>query len=359
MKITFPHMGPVFAYQKLFESLGHEVIVPSRPTARTIELGIRHSPEFICFPFKIILGSYLEALAKGADTIVTTGFIGACRAVYYGNMSERILRHLGYDVRVMVFDSPFENLAEFKHQCRELGNHKNLAQVARAFNLILRLIYLHDHYQKKINHLRPYEKEAGTCNQKWLEIKGLLVECQSAKTLREVTREAEQIIAGIALDPNREVLRVGLVGEIYLVMEDYSNNYIENKLARLGVEVVRNQYISHWLNHFVKPPRKMLRETEPYLKYSVGGHEKENIGSIQKYGREGFDGVIHLLPFGCMPELVTQTIIPRLSTDLNLPILSLSLDEQTGWTNNMIRLEAFVELLWSRHELAKKQRLFG
>jgi predicted nucleotide-binding protein (sugar kinase/HSP70/actin superfamily) len=68
------------------------------------------------------------------------------------------------------------------------------------------------------------------------------------------------------------------------------------------------------------------------------------------YHKQGCDGVIHLMPFGCMPELVTQTIIPSVSRDLNLPILSLSLDEQAGWINYQIRLEAFIELLWSRRE---------
>ena len=90
MKLTFPYMGPVLAYRKFFERLGHQVIMPPRPTQRTVELGAKYSPEFICFPFKIILGSYLEAIELGADAIITTGFIGACRAVYYGNLSERI-----------------------------------------------------------------------------------------------------------------------------------------------------------------------------------------------------------------------------------------------------------------------------
>ena len=349
MKITFPYMGPVFAYRKLFEALGHEVIMPPRPSRKTIELGTKFSPEFICFPFKIILGSYLEALELGAELIVTTGFIGACRAVYYGNLSERILHKLGFPVEVMVFDSPAEDLRGFIRQCRTLGNRKSIPEVIRIMELVIRLIFTHDHYQQKINHLRLYELVPGDCNRKWAEIQHLLDGCNSLKALKKILREADQIMARIPVDPERTVLKVGMVGEIYLVMESFANHEIEETLAKFGIEVVRNQYISNWLKHSLFPPKNLLRQTDPYLKHSAGGHEKENIAYILKYHQMGFAGIIHLLPFGCMPELVTQSLIPALSVNLNLPILSLSLDEQTGRVSHMIRLEAFGELLWTRY----------
>jgi predicted nucleotide-binding protein (sugar kinase/HSP70/actin superfamily) len=347
-------MGPVFIYRKLFERLGHEVIMPLKPSQKTIELGTKYSPEFICFPFKIILGSYLEALELGAEAIVTTGFIGACRAVYYGNLSERILHQLGYDIKVMVFDSPTEDFQGFLRQCRAIGNRTPLPEVINTLNLVIRLIYANDYFQQKINHLRPYEQVPGICSRKWVEIQNLLESCNNLKELRKVLKEAGQIIAEIPIIRDREILKVGLVGEIYLVMESCANNEIEDRLAKLGVEIVRNQYISNWLNHCIFPPRQLLRQTDAYLKNTVGGHEKENIGYILKFKKMGFDGIIHLLPFGCMPELVTQTIIPALARDLDFPILSLSLDEQTGWLNNQIRLEAFIDLLRNRKELLKE-----
>lgn len=359
MKLTFPYMGPVFIYRKLFERLGHEVILPPPPSQKTIELGTKYSPEFICFPFKIMLGSYLEALEMGAEVIVTTGFIGACRAVYYGNLSERILRQLGYPVEVLVFDSPAEDFQGFVRLCREIGNRTPLPEVLNTLTLVLRLVYASDSFQKKLNHLRPYEQVPGMCSRKWLEIQTLLESCNHLHELRKAIKEAEQMLTAIPMDKEREILKVGLVGEIYLVMEGYANNDLEEKLAKFGVEVVRHHYISHWFNHLIFPPRQLLRRADAYLRHSVGSHEKENIGDILNFKKMNFDGIIHLLPFGCMPELVTQTIIPALSVDLDLPILSLSLDEQTGWVNNMIRLEAFVELLWTRRKPIKEEAING
>jgi predicted nucleotide-binding protein (sugar kinase/HSP70/actin superfamily) len=351
LKISFPYMGPVLAYQKLFERLGHTVIPPSPPTADTLALGAKYSPEFICLPFKIILGSFLEAARQGAELMVTSGGIGACRAVYYGRLSEKILQQLGYKVKVMVFNSLFEDFNGFTAQCRELKNGRTANEFIRVLHLAIRLVYASDSLEKQINRIRPYETVPGTCSRVWREIRSLLEECPNWSDLGLQIDRARRLIAAIPLDRGKKTLKVGLVGEIYLVMENAANYELESKLATYDVEVIRSWYLSDWITHCLLPPKRMLREAGHYLGREIGGHERDSIGHILEYQKMGCDGVIHLLPFGCMPELVTQTIIPRLTADFNLPILSLSLDEQTGWMNYQIRLEAFIELLWNRKEL--------
>lgn len=351
MKITFPFMGPVLAYQKLFERLGHTVIPPRRPTRKTVALGAKYSPEFICLPFKIILGSFIEAAEQGAELIVTSGGIGACRAVYYGSLSEQILQQLGYRVRVLVFDSLFEDFSGFLNRCKEIKNRRTLAELIAAVHFAVRLVYVSDALQKKINQIRPYETVLGTADRKWQEIQSLLATCSDWQELRRAARKGNQLIAAIPVSQGRHPLKVGLVGEIYLVMESASNYDLESKLGACGVEILRSWYLSHWITHCFFPPRRMLREVQRYLRQEVGGHERDSIGQILEYKKCGCDGVIHLLPFGCMPELITQTIIPTLALDLDMPILSLSLDEQSGWVNYQIRLEAFLELLRERREL--------
>lgn len=77
----------------------------------------------------------------------------------------------------------------------------------------------------------------------------------------------------------------------------------------------------------------------------------ENTGRIIDFGEKGYDGVIHLMPFGCLPELITRSMIPKLSEQYDMPILSVSMDEQTGEANLQTRLEAFVDLCRSKkHE---------
>src|SRR5690554_6759181 len=106
MRVSFPYMGTILVYEKLINILGHEVVKPNRPTKKTIDLGVKYSPEFACFPFKVIMGTYLETLEKGVDLLVTTGGHGPCRAGYYGELHKKILSSLGYEVEFIIFDEP-------------------------------------------------------------------------------------------------------------------------------------------------------------------------------------------------------------------------------------------------------------
>ena len=85
-------MGTTIVYGKFLELLGHEMVMPKQPTRKTIELGVKYSPEFACFPFKVIMGTYLETMEKGVDIIVTSGGHGPCRAGYYGELHRKIIQ---------------------------------------------------------------------------------------------------------------------------------------------------------------------------------------------------------------------------------------------------------------------------
>lgn len=71
------------------------------PTRRTLERGAQHSNDFVCAPFKHILGDYIEALERGADVLVQ--FAGPCRLGYYGELQESILRDMGYEFEMLNF----------------------------------------------------------------------------------------------------------------------------------------------------------------------------------------------------------------------------------------------------------------
>ncbi len=116
MKVSFPYMGCVTGYEKIMELLGHEVIPPHKPTQRTVDLGVLNSPEFICFPFKIMMGTYIEACEQGAELIISSGGSGPCRAGLYGEVHKKTLKQLGYNVDIIIFDSMFEDFSRFYHQ---------------------------------------------------------------------------------------------------------------------------------------------------------------------------------------------------------------------------------------------------
>ncbi|MBC8530271.1 hypothetical protein [Gehongia tenuis] len=354
MKISFPYMGCVTGYQKMLELMGHEIIMPPRPTSRTVDLGAKYAPEFLCFPFKMMLGTYIEVAEQGAELIVSTGGRGPCRAGMYGEIHQRILRQLGYRTEIAIFDDPTQNRKAFLEQVKGLINHTSLPKALRSAYLSYRLIESMDSLEAKLKTLRPYEVEAGSFDRAWRTITGWHEGCFSQKDLKKVRRDSEELLVSIQIRnvPEAEKLRVGIVGEIYVAMESAANMDIERKLNSLGIETYNCQSLSHWLHHHIYPKWskaneaiQIMKKARRYTPLNAGGHDMENIGWMMEYKERRMDGVVHLMPFGCLPELITQSLIPDITRDLDLPILSMSIDEQTGSVNNQTRLEAFADLI--------------
>ena len=109
-------------------------------------------------------------------------------------------------------------------------------------------------------------------------------------------------------------LRIGIIGEIYTVLEPFSSVDVELQLGYLGVHVDRSIYLSGWIGENIfrglingyrsmKPYHKLAK---PYLSHFVGGHGQESVGAAVKFALEGYDGVIQLFPLTCMPEIVAD-----------------------------------------------------
>lgn len=364
MKATFPYMGTTIVYKKLLELLGHEVICPPKPTQRTIDLGVKHSPEFACFPYKVIMGSYIEGLEMGADTIVTSAGNGPCRAGFYIEAHRKTLESLGYDFDVVYFDEYKRNKELFMENVRKLKANNSWWDVLKHIWTVYKLSCALDDMLKYVESHRPYEKVKGSLTKVFDAINKDFE--QRIFTARDVKREFNKAMAQLKAVEVRDVpevdkIRLIIVGEIYVVMEDSINMNIPEVLNELGCEVTRSLYLSEWIDHNIMPKfiartsdQEVLRKGKRYCEIGIGGHEQHTIGSVIHYKELGYDGAIHLMPFACLPELVSQSILPRIAKDLDMPALTLAIDEQTGMAHNLTRVEAFIDLLRDRK---RKQQL--
>jgi len=65
---------------------------------------------------------------------------------------------------------------------------------------------------------------------------------------------------------------------------------------------------------------------------------------------EGFDGIINVIPFHCMPGTVVNGVLERFQKDFyGMPCLKLSFDGQEQ-SNEETRLEAFMHQAYQRME---------
>lgn len=353
-KVTFPHMGESYrAFKMLLNDLGNEVILPPRPTLKTLNLGVQHSPEFACLPLKIVMGNYLETIEKGANVLVTSGGVGPCRAGLYAEVHKKILHDLGYPVEMIVFEPPRLYPINFIRNVYKLNPHRlSIKSIIQCIKRGWRKLQALDNVEKATHVIRPKELKPGTTTKTY---KKALEWIDSAYTMDEII-EAEQAalekLNNIPQEQQRVILKLGLVGEIYVLLEPASNLEIEETLGNLGVEVERSMFLTGWTrDNTWKETAECLTvksAAEPYLPELIGGHGRDSIGHTVMYAKRGFDGVIQLAPFTCIPEIVARTILTSVSKDYNIPVLTFFLDEQTGKAGINTRLEAFVDLLKRR-----------
>ena len=357
MKVSFPNMGQITAYKKVIEFFGHEPIVPERPTQRTFDLGVLHSPEFICYPSKVMAGTYIEACEKGAEVIISSGGSGPCRAGMYCEIHRRILKKLGYKTEIIIFDSFFKVPGLFIKNINRIRNGRSVFSAIRFARYIIKMIEFLDTIEKDIKKRRAYEVNKGDFDKCLKQINEMFYNTSGLRELKKVNKVALEMVKAVPLKEIEEnkKLRLAIVGEIFVVMDSATNMNIESRLNALGVEVTSTQYISDWIYHNIMP--KPLRHDEhhrmdlagkKYTTCNIGGHHLGNIGWIEHFAKEGYDGIVHLMPFGCLPELVTRNMSHKLSEQFDIPILTMSIDEQNGEANTQTRLEAFVDLCAGR-----------
>ncbi len=370
MKVTFPHMGNAWiVIQTLFESLNVEVVVPPTNSKQTLNLGTRLSPESACLPLKLNLGNYVEAADKGADTIVITGGIGPCRFGLYGEMERQILRDAGYDYEVVILEPPDGSLLGLFKRIRYLaGTQNSWTQILKALRFAYRKSVALDRVEDLIHAARARLPQHMETEKLYEDAKRQLALTMTDAGLRETVRRVQESIRERLREVNRaegpkEPLRIGIIGEIYTILDPYTSGDVEQYLGRLGVEVDRSIYLSGWTGNHVfqglapgyRSIKSYPRHAKPYLPHFVGGHGQETVGAAVKFAREGFDGIIQIFPLTCMPEIVAASVLPQVQEAYKVPIMTLIVDEHTGQAGIQTRLEAFVDLL----ERASLQRVIG
>ncbi len=347
--VTFPHMGEYWiAFETLARELGATPLVPPPMTKRTLEIGALHSPEFVCIPFKYNLGNFIEALEAGARVIVQAG--GGCRFGYYAEVQEAILRDLGYEFEMVNLTGSWDVralAADFKR----IQPGVSLARVARAFAIAFRKGKAIEAVEDRIRRNVGFETQPGAHDR---VSSRFLAAVREASTFREVARLEEEALgelAAIQLAKPERPLRVGVVGELYVVMEPFANHHIERRLAEHGVEVHRFITLTGLIEHGVRSRpyiHRVLAEADPWVRYHLGAEGTESVARTWRLLNEGFDGMVHLKPFGCMPEVSAMSVLQRISREYTFPVLFVSYDAQTAEAGIRTRVEAFCDMLAMR-----------
>lgn len=361
LKVAFPHMGTIsIAWSLALKKMGVEPFVPPYTNKKTLSLGTKNSPEAICLPYKLILGNFIEAIENGTDYVAMIASPGCCRLGEYGSSIKNVLKDLGYEANYVEL-SLYDGVKGMYDLAKKLTGKNNPFVFIPAIYMMIRAVFVLDDLETALSYYRAREIKSGDAENIFKKGLKTIVAANSIKELKQAKKQVLEDLAKTKIDKNREVLHVDLTGEIYVVLDYFSNQNIERELGKMGVQTRRSLTVGSFLKDAIIPKcfrkgethlQRAFRMAKPFLTRDIGGDALECVSDVAWADEKSKDGIIHISPFTCMPEIMSQNIFPSMRENCNIPILTLIMDEQSGKAGYITRIEAFVDLMRRRKRKA-------
>ncbi len=371
-----------YALEAAFRFCGIDAEVLPESTEESVELGKRFVSGKECYPCAVTTGDMVrKATSSGFDPEQSAFFMpsgtGPCRFGQYNVFHRLVLRDMGLD------NTPVFSPNQSEHFYRELGVvGKDF--VKRSWEGIVSLSLL----QKCLHRARPYEQEPGSADRLYDEYLTRTRHALSGKNgaLTAVLAEARQEFGRL---PRRDEKRplIGIVGEIFVRSNRFSNEDLVRKIEALGGEAyltpveewvlyINEMGITRLLNkrewsgiitlllkRFVQKriehryaavfrdfletadepdTGEIIRKAAPYLHPSFEGEAILSIGKTVDLIGRGAAGIVNAMPFGCMPGTIVSGLLRGVQRKYGIPCLSIPYDGTASLTTE-IQLEAFLD----------------
>lgn len=345
--ISFPHIGNYYIpiNYLIKKTTKQKVLIPKKITKKTIELGSRYSPDYVCVPFKYNLGNYIESLESGANILLQGG--GGCRYGYYAELQEQILKDLNYNFTFvnMIKDNHISIINIYKF-AKKMNKKLNIPIFLYFLLNTILMIVIMDKLSQYPRENMGFEIEQNS----FLNVeKEFLNELKKSKItifkLLKIYIKYKKQFNHIKINKPNKCIKIGIVGELYSIMEPYCNNNIEYEMAKKGIEVHRFTTLTYLLFKKKYNIKKLLKKGKKYIKYHLGADSTESIVLSQILAEKKYDGIIHIKSFGCTPEINAMSILEKISNDYNIPIIYFSFDSEDNRVAMETRLEAFYDML--------------
>lgn len=355
--VSFPHIGnyyvPIYNWlSNIIDKNNTRIMIPKKMSKSTIEYGAYHSPDFICLPFKYNVGNFIESLENGANVLVQAG--GGCKYGYYSELQKQILEDLGYQFDYITLVDmgkikPFRVYNKFK----KINPKLSFLKFIYRFCVAAAIAYYLDKFEVYMRKNLAYELKKGEFN---LLHQKFLIKLKKMKNFRELLKTKNiylnklKSVKVISKDERNKKIKIGIIGELFTSMEQFSSDNIERKLNDLGAATKRYTTITYLM---VKKPfemKKLIKNSSKYIKYELGADGTTSVAHAIELAKKGYDGIIHIKPFGCTPEENAVPILQKVSREYNIPIMYLTFDTQNSDTGVNTRLEAFYDMLSMKRE---------
>ncbi len=403
--VLIPRMGPN-AEMVAATLRGEGIRAESLPlsTRDDVRTGRKHTSGKECVPMMLTLGALLNRIERDRNTdqefvymMPTAG--GPCRFGVYNTLHKITLEQTGWGDRVRVF-SPDD------------GDY--FRDTSPQFSLRTWVAFCtHDLLQMMLHDVRPVEHCKGAANEIYERASRELIAAMERPSkgslahgfgelvtgmwgARDILKRAAKQFAEIRC-ATREVPTVSLVGEIYVRLDPFANDFIVEKLEERGVRVRFAPFIE-WLEYtaFLAEERVIERKARrdddpisigvtgvvqraslemmyqvcarelgwparakvpqaieaarPYINPELAGEAVLTLGGPVHEFHDGLiDGVVSVGPHECMPNKIAEAQYGKVLEDMNLPYLVLAIN------GDPIDTEALDRFVYDLHESHRRK----
>ena len=399
--ILFPHFSKDYSpfFETIFKRIGYKVQFLPPSDSTSAQLGLKYANNEICYPATVVVGDVLKALFSGdydpaevAVGISQTG--GQCRATNYIALLRQALVTAGYPnvpvVATAMSKGLFNEQPGFKINVRKI-----------ILPAILSVMYI-DAISQMYYSVAPREcirGSAGKLKQKYIQEVQPLIEAAGTSEIFALLKQAVQEFNAIPCF-DRPIPRVGIVGEIYLKYNEFSNAGIYEWLVEQGVEIVLppmldfliqsfvntevadrenlkrnklaigiNGILERLLEHYQRPIEQAMHQfrfTQP--EWSI--HQKAEAASkiislankfgegwlipaeISEFAERGINNVVSMQPFGCIANhIIAKGIETKIKAQYpKMNLLFLDFDADVSRVNIHNRLYFMIRNSFEEYE---------
>ena len=238
--ILLPNMCSIHfeIIKNVFLNHGYKVELLTTTGREIVDEGLKYVHNDTCYPALLTIGQMMNALHSGKYdlnkvALVMTQTGGGCRASNYIHLLRKALQAdgLGHIPVISLSAAGLEKNSGFRITLPML--RAALAGLLYGDELML-----------LSNQTRPYEKRAGETDALVAQWVGRLSElfrdrkAYQRRVMPHWLEEIERSFASIPRENRPEVIKVGIVGEIYVKYSPLANNHLEEFLASQGCEVM-------------------------------------------------------------------------------------------------------------------------
>ena len=355
-----------------FQSVGIDAQLSPQGDAHTYELARRYVSGDECLPELVTLGNFLKVTELPDFTPEKTAFMlptsnGPCRFGHYLPLAKQIFQQIGSN-EVLFFSTTSS------------GGYEDIGQNAQSLVRTAWLaVVLADILRKMLLKTRPYEIKPGATDAVYHKALNWVCAALARQEVSHQVRleglikaliKVRDAFRGIAVNRSEPKLLVGVVGEIFCRLNDFSNDDLVRVIEKHGGEVWLSD-VSEWIwytndeermrlirqgrrlsftmlgskirwavmhrdehkllapfheefHGYEEPPDtiEILRRSQPYLpREGALGEMVINVGKAIWYYEKGAAAIIDISPFTCMNGIVCEAIYPQVSRDHNgIPI---------------------------------------